>query len=262
MDGILASPGGTRNDGRVYSVFDREIRSEHRKQMAIEQRSGLNPTHQRRRRSALEFDINKDDEKVYKALQIPTLWGYTIEAYGEGEGPINFSGKFFTAWWASQSILEGLETTGRRLKENKVPDFEHIADNKDSTNSDQYGVDFRTDVFDVKGPEEVKFMDVEMEKIAETTISIDPIVSRSRTWDSNLAPAENFRGTSKALDRYTGIDVAKLTAYPEWNEIGWQQWTQFGIANLFGLALQWGTGFPAIWVMYFSPPIVRLENAL
>jgi hypothetical protein len=230
--------------------------------MAIEQRSGLNPMHQRRRKSAIEFDIKKDDTEVYNAIQIPKLWGCTIDAYGEGEGPTNFSGKFFTAWWASQSIIRGLETTGHRLKENKVPDLEHLEDNKDPANGNDFGVNFRTDVFGLKKSEDEKSMDVEIETVAETTASIDPVVSRTRTWNPQLAPAENFRGTSKALDSYTGINVAKLTAYPEWSEIDWQQWTRFAVANLFGLAMQWGTAAPAIWVMYFSRPIVCLPNTL
>jgi hypothetical protein len=255
MNGILASPGGSGHDGRVCSVDEQDIRTDHRGQRAIVQRAGLNPMHQSRRHSRIEFEINRDDKEVYDSIRIPTFLGFSVEAYGEGEGPINFSGKFFTAWWASRSIIKGFETMGRCLKENKFPDHEDFTGNGDPGSDNNFGVSFRTEgLFDVKRPEDAKFMDIEMMATAETTDLISPIVSRTRNWDYTVPPAQNLRGTSEALDRYVGINPANLTAYPEWSEISWGQWVRFALANLFGLALQWGTCGPAIWVTYFSPP--------
>jgi len=262
MGRILSSPGGSENHGRVYSTVDDDRRAVERSQRAIMQRSGLNQIPRRRRRSTLEFQNKSDDERACKDAQIPALWGFSIEGGGEGEGLINFPSKFFTASWASQWIVKMFEAMGDKLKVNRVPSLSDIPNTGGADNGKSFSEDFRREgLFDgVKKPDDVKIPDeakeVDLEK-GSTTVSIGPIVSPIRTWDLSLSPEENMWPASvEVQDGYVSIDVKHLTAYPEWSEIGCAQWILFAAGNLFGLALQWGTCGPAIWVMYFSPPVV------
>ncbi|OCK74128.1 hypothetical protein K432DRAFT_447470 [Lepidopterella palustris CBS 459.81] len=260
MDKIISAPGGT--DNRVYSHLDDSKRAVQRNQTAIMQRPGLTPTHQHyrevynRRQSEFEFEIQNEDSGALDDIRIPKWWGFSIEGDGEREGPVNFAPKFFTSWWTCQSIIQGFEAFHDRLKTNQVPDADYGSDNGDHENKQSEAVDFRIGgLFVSEDAANSGVLEMKMDSTVKSIVGVVPVNAGARTWDSRISPEENLRGTSKALDRYLRITVAALTAYPEWKDIGWDQWGRFFVGNMLGLLLQWGTCGPAIYVMYFSPPI-------
>src|ERR1700760_4554033 len=107
------------NHYKVSFAFDDESQTLELSQKVIVQRSGLNPTSQRRRRSRLEFEMKRDDETVFEDLQIPTLFRFSIEGDSAGEGLVTFGARFFTTWALSEDIMKGFEGVGDRLKNNE-----------------------------------------------------------------------------------------------------------------------------------------------
>jgi hypothetical protein len=207
--------------------------------------------------------MKKDDEIVFEDLRIPTLLGLSIEGDSAGEGLVTFGARFISTWALSEDIMNGFEGVGHRLKNNQAPDLNDNLDDLGTEDSNSAHEIFRTDLFeDKRETVDTTVADLEKGTVVETTVAVSSSISRTRTWDPRLPPKDIMRTSPEALDRYTGINVRGLKAYPEWKEISWGQWIRFSVANLFGLALQWGACGPAIWVMYFSPPVVSSPDRL
>lgn len=244
MRDALSSPSETpnklhfaQNDGKITKQHD---------QTAIVQKSGLVPEYLlNRRQDTREYEIKNEDGKAYGSVRIPEMWGFSIEGDGKSEGLNAFSYRFFPSEWSGDHVIRGFEALHGRLKSNEVPD----ADQDEGTFFPKDGI------YKTAHASEGESLDL------ETGVALSTVGTRqpSKTWDSTKPPGINLGGSSKVLDQYLGIDIARFTAYPEWDEISRGQWVRFIMANLFGLVVQWGTSGPAIYVMYYSPPVVSFS---
>jgi hypothetical protein len=246
MRSVLSSPGD-KQDSLYFALDDGDI-VEQRTQTAIVQKSGLIYTGiPARRQSAAE--IEESGVKARDYVRIPRMWGFSIEGDGESEGVSTFPWRFFATWQSSDHVMKGFESFYHRLKDDQVPGIDHDQDENTV---------FRTrELFDSVHASDVESLDHSNGVALTTIVNVRP----PKTWDWRESPESNLRGTYEALHQYLGIDIdGCFTAYPEWEEIGWDQWMRFIIANLSGLAIQWGTSGPAIYVMYFSPPVVSLSS--
>jgi hypothetical protein len=241
MHKALYSPSDVHNKVHV-PLDDGEIVKQH-SQTAIVQRSGLVPQWLPNRRPSLqEYEIKNEDGKAKDNVRIPEMWGFSIEGDRESEGLNTFPYRFFSSEQTSDQVIRAFESLQDRLKKNQVPDADQ----------DESAV-FQTNGFsDTASASDIKSLD-HNDGVELTAVGT---VRRVRTWDSNEPPQRNLGGSAGAMDRYLRIDFNRFTAYPEWNEISHSQWIRFITANLFGLAVQWGTSGPAIYVMYYSPPVV------
>ena len=239
-DGLF-SPSESPSKLQV-TLHDGSVAEQH-KQTAIVQRAGLIPRFSKRRQFTQYDEIKNEDGEAYGNVRIPKMWGVSIDGDGESEGLNTFQPRYFSSEQISGLVIGGFEFLCDHLKQNQVPD-DHHHDEPEF---------FKRVVFDnlsrVSGAES---LDLENGLSLTTMSTIRPI----KTWDSEQSPEDNFKEPSRALDRYLGIDVARFAAYPEWEDISRGQWARFIMANLFGLVVQWGTSGPAIYVMYYSPPVV------
>jgi hypothetical protein len=232
---------GEIHDKLHVPLLDGSITEQH-KQTAIVQKSGLIPKNPRRRPSTQYDEIKNEDREAYDNVRIPKIWGRSLEGDGESEGLITFQCRYFSSEQISKIFIGGFESHRNRLKLNQVPE-----DHQDETEL------FKKVVFDnVSSASDAEPLNIENGICLNTMSTIRHI----RTWDSDQSLEDNFKGPSRTLDRYLGIDVSRFTAYPEWEDIDLGQWIRCIMANLFGLVVQWGTAGPAIYVMYYSPPVV------
>jgi hypothetical protein len=244
MRTALSSPDEMYN--KFHFALDNGGISRQHSQTAVEQRSGLVPRYPlNRRQSSLVYEIMNEDEKAHDNVRIPSIWGFTIEGDAGKEGLNTFPYRFFSSWQSSDHIMRGFESLCRRLKNNQVPD-----DNQDTN------LIFHADgLFNTASTSDVESLGHD-KGVALTTVGA---MRPAKTWDSTAPPENNLRGSPRALDRYLELDVTSLTAYPEWKEITRSQWIRFISANIFGLVVQWGTSGPAIYVMFYSPPVVSFS---
>jgi hypothetical protein len=270
MGDVLARPGVS--DGKVhYSTPDDEEKVMYHQQRTITQRAGLVPTYQfyikrapDRQQSAWEFITNDEDSKAFEGVAIPRCFGFSVEGDGEQEGPLYFASKFFPGWSSCEHILRAFEMLTVRQKKEEVPRGYSSENDKDFEMERASKVEFRRNELDNAADASVKD-DIELtEYDTGETETLDTVIDQTRScvkWDSILSPEENMRGTAAEMDRYLEIDPSTLTAYPEWRDISWGQWIRFAIGNLFGIIVLWGTSGPAIYIMYFSPPVVRCRSS-
>ena len=247
MDKVLSSPGDKQEN--LYLALDDGDIVEQRAQTAIMQKSGLTYTvSSARRQSAAE--IEESNARACDDVRIPTIWGFSIEGDGESEGVSTFPWRYFLAWQSSDRIMKGFESFYDRLKKDQVPGLDH--DGSDNT------------VFDTVEPfGAVRVSGTEsLNHNKEVTSVAISNVQKDRTWDWRESPETNLRGTSEALCQYLSVDDDVFTAYPEWEDISWGEWKRFIIANIFGLVIQWGTSGPAIFIMYYSPPVVSIKDCI
>ncbi|KAF8847427.1 hypothetical protein BDZ45DRAFT_754919 [Acephala macrosclerotiorum] len=241
MRDVLLSPRGLH--GKLHVVLDDGSIAEQYVQRAIVQKSGLNPKYpiNRRRQSTKYHEIKNEDKEAIKKVLIPETLGSSIEGDGETEGVNAFPYRFLPSEHTSNLIIGGFESLHDRLEQNRIPDADQD----------------ETEIFQPGGSDTVTYssnlgsLELGNGLPSNTKSAVRPI----RTWNSELPPERNFEAKSGALDLYLRIDVARITAYPEWKEIGRHQWVRLILANIFGLVVQWGTTGPAIWVMYWSPPV-------
>jgi hypothetical protein len=199
-------------------IFPRGWHSKLHGQRAIVQRPGLNPNYLGKgcQQSMQYHEIKNKDKEALDNLRIPEMLGLSIEGDGETEGVNTFPYRFFSSEQISNLVIEGFESLNDRLEQNRIPDADQD----------------EMEIFQPGG------------------------FNTIRIWNPELPPEGNFKAKSGALDLYLRINVARITAYPEWKEIGRHQWIHLILANILGLVVQWGTTGPAIWVMYWSPPVV------
>jgi hypothetical protein len=224
---ILSSPG---EGGFINSAIEGGKRASERMQKAITQRCGLNPVPERRRLSNFAPEIKDDDEKAFETVRIPTLWGFEIEGGGAAEGLIDFSGRFFTTSWASDWIMRGFEGVGNRLKNNEAPNQDDLILEDGEESMERCSVNFthvvytKDDSSDGKEADQASSVDLENGIVLDIIAPATPVLSKSRTWDYRLSPADNQWATPASLDQYTTIDPKHLVAYPEWWDISWALW--------------------------------------
>ncbi|RDW85315.1 hypothetical protein BP6252_02905 [Coleophoma cylindrospora] len=240
MAKALSLPDGYYN--KLYFPHGSGNMIQHRDQMAIVQRSGLVPRYQfDRRRSTLDYEIKNEDKAALDNVRVRNLWGFSIEGDAAREGLNTFICRFFSSAKTSNHIIHSFESFHDRLKRNQVPEIDQ---------------DVRV-VFQTKGlfsnayAADIESLDYDKGVSLAMMISLRPV----ETSNSRGHPERNLSWSPTALDRYLGIDIDRFTAYPEWKEINLNQWVHFIMANLFGLVVQWGTSGPAIYVMYYSPPV-------
>jgi len=207
-------------------------------QTAIIQKSGLIAKHSSRQPSSQVIEFKNEDDTANDKVRIPDFFGLSIVGDEETEGLNTFVYRFLSSGNLSSYIVEGFESLYDRLKDEQIP-----------CEVDKADVTFQAVEYDPVEPETSDL---------ESGISLAPIASTPsvKRWNPKQTLEKNISGSSKAFDDYLHIDVTKIRAYPEWKEITGQQWAHLIAANLFGLIVQWGTSGPAIYLMYYSPPVV------
>jgi len=237
---VLSSPSDMPNLIHI-ALHDGTTLQQH-SQTAIIRRSGLIARQSaRHRQSSRVYEIKNENDAANDNVQVPDFLGLSIIGDAETEGLNTFAYRFLSSGNLSSRIMGGFESLYNRLKHEQIPH-----------DGDKEGVKFQSIEYDPTKPE---ICDL------ENGIALAPVDStRSiRRWNSEETPEKNISGSSKALDDYLGIKVTDITAYPEWNRITGEQWAHLIVANLFGLIVHWGTSGPAIYIMYYSPPVVCLH---
>lgn len=158
------------------------------------------------------------------------------------EGLLAFPARFFVSEQIVHHITGGFKSFHNRLQCEEIP-------GEDLEESQAFPVAIIRDPAMLPGEK----ADAEMALTRMETVG--PL----RRWDSAETPGVNLRGSSAALDQYLDINIANFKVYPEWKDVDRDTWIRFLLANIFGLVVQWGTSGPAIYVMYYSPPVVSSQ---
>jgi hypothetical protein len=222
------------DDGTIVDQHD---------QTSIVQKSGLVPKyHHHRRQSTPYYVIMNEDKEAHEIIRIPEIWSFSVEGDSESEGLNTFPFRFFSSERLSDIVIRSFEAFNDRLRNDQMLD----------------SIQEETVAFNLSGifdsPHSSEAQSIELQSMNKVG-TLRPI----RTWDSDGPLRENFRAPPRVLDQYLKLDIDSFAPYPEWREVSCQQWMRFFLANLFGLMVLWGTTGPAIYVMYYSPPVVSSQ---
>jgi hypothetical protein len=245
----------------------------HEHQTAIEQRSGLNPLVFRdggtycRRNS--EAQMRNADDLARKSVRIPTLLGANISGDEGREGPVYFSARLLTSWWASEQIIRGFEAWRERIGTIELPQCEEVVFQMNVFNKDGHNdfsnynqtielVELRAigeeqKEEDSKGPQATE--SILTEEDAQSAINLEastPLRDQKEKEDDD----NDTRITPEELDNSLNIRPQGITAYPTWSQIGIEQWRVFALGAVFGLLVLWCTCGPSLYVLYTTPPVV------
>ena len=251
------------DDGGIFSQLG---------QTSIVQRQGLTPEHlSDRRQSALE--ARNENEEAYNNVRLPSIGWFSIQDTGEGLN--TFLHRYFSSEWSSSQIIGGFEALYVRLKNNEVP----MEDGRQETpvfqtsglfnDAQDFGAEPLSHAIKTALATSARVPPIET--IDPTDTRSNPLPGHDKGIALVTAKSERFipepqerslRGSSRQMDRYLRFDEICFTAYPGWKDISCGQWIRFVVANVFGLVVQWGTSGPAIYVMYYSPPIVSTSQKL
>jgi hypothetical protein len=206
MCNVLFSPSGLH--GKLHIVLVDGSIAEQPGQRAIVQKPGLNPkcSINSRRPSTHYHEIKEEEKEATGNLRIPETLGFSIEGDGESEGVNTFPYRVLSSEHICNLVIKGFESLYDQLLQNRVPDAD-----QDETEIFQPGV-FNM----VKYSSDLESFGPGNEIPLNAKSTVRPI----RTWNGELTPEENFKAKPRALDLYLRINVARITAYPEWKEIG------------------------------------------